>query len=85
DKVNSNSSYVSYTINNTFGKNFRSFINDYRIKEACRILAEEDMQKYAIESIAIMVGFKSKSAFNTIFKEVTGVTPSFYIKSVSQR
>ncbi|MEG1573346.1 MAG: AraC family transcriptional regulator, partial [Bacteroidales bacterium] len=84
ERVNSNSSYVSYIINNTVGKNFRSFINDYRIKEACCILAESKVQKYSIESIATMVGFKSKSAFNTTFKEVTGVTPSFYIKSIQK-
>lgn len=80
EMVNSNSSYVSYIINSSLGGNFRTFINDYRIKEACKLLSDPSNQKYSIETIATMVGFKSKSTFNPIFKEITGVTPSLYVK-----
>lgn len=83
EMVGSNSSYVSQVINQNFDKNFRSFINGYRIKEARRILSDPIGRKYSIASIASMVGFKSKGTFNLIFKEVTGITPSSYIKSLN--
>lgn len=82
--IGSNPTYVSQIINETFKKNFRSFINEYRIKEARRLLSSADYQKYSIESIGTMVGFKSRRSFDTIFKEVTGISPSFYIKSQMQ-
>lgn len=82
--IGSNPTYVSQIINETFKKNFRSFIDEYRIKEARRLLSSADYQKYSIESIGTMVGFKSRRSFDTIFKEVTGISPSFYIKSQMQ-
>lgn len=79
--VESNTRYVSQTINETFGKNFRSFINDYRIEEASLRLM--DMGKYGnftIKAIAESVGYKSHTNFIEIFKKSTGMTPSTYRK-----
>lgn len=85
DIVGSNYNYVSQTINESFNSNFRTFINDYRIKEALKMLSNPTYQKYSIKSIAEMVGFKSRNTFDTIFKEVTGVTPSFYVREMKDR
>lgn len=82
--VGSNQSYVSQTINDAFKRNFRTFINDYRIKEARKMLSDPQYQKYSIKSIATMVGFKSRNTFDTNFKEVIGVTPSFYTRSINR-
>lgn len=82
--INTNRTYLSRVINDSFGNNFKTFINGYRIKEARKMLSDSEYKKYSIESISIMVGFKSKSQFNIIFKEITGVTPSFYIKSLKR-
>lgn len=84
EMVDSNQTYVSRTINDTFKRNFRTFINDYRIKEARRMLSDPSYHKYSIKSIATMVGFKSRNTFDTTFKEVTGVTPSFYVRSLNR-
>ena len=80
--VQSNHTSVSQSINAGMKKNFRAFLNSYRIREAQRILAMPDAGKYTIEAIAVRVGFKSRSGFVNVFKETTGVTPSFYLKSV---
>ena len=80
--VNSNRTYISKIINQEFRKNFSSFVNEYRIKEALRMLQAEDYQKYSVEGISKMVGFESRSTFNIVFKEITGVTPTFYIQSL---
>lgn len=68
--------HLSIVINSMLGKNFSTFINEYRIKEAVSLL---DGDKDAnILSVAFMSGFSSKSSFNTTFKRVTGKTPSEY-------
>ena len=83
--VQSNQNYVSQAINHALNKNFRSFINSYRIREAQRIFSQPDAQKYTIEFVTQQVGFKSVSAFYDAFKEITGVTPKFYIQSLQER
>ncbi len=82
DMLQSNRAYVSQVINSALDKNFRSFINEYRIREATRLFSEKDASKYTIESVALMTGFKSRNTFNATFKEITGVSPSFYLKSM---
>ena len=72
-------SYISQVINELFNRNFSNFLNEYRIKEAKKILSASPNLKYTIESVAEMVGYKSKTAFNNAFKKHVGVTPSFYL------
>lgn len=77
----SNTNYVSQTINSTFGKNFRSFVNEYRIKVAMkRIMDNGRYSNYSIQGIAESVGYKSASNFIAAFKKFTGMTPSLYQK-----
>jgi tetratricopeptide (TPR) repeat protein len=80
----SNYTYVSQVINNAFKKNFRSFLNSYRIREAERLFSEEDTAKYTIEAVAFQVGFKSRSAFYDAFKEINGISPNFFLKSMQK-
>lgn len=77
--LNINRTYLSQIINGYFKKNFNTFINEYRIKEAQKKLLTNN--NITIEAISQEVGFKSKSAFNTAFKNYTGVTPSFFVKN----
>lgn len=80
--VGTNRTYVSSYINSAEGKNFRTFLNEYRIQVAQRIFARPESAKYTVETVAAMVGFKSSSSFRDAFKEITGVTPGFYMKSI---
>lgn len=84
-EAGSNHTYVSRAIKNATGKSFRAFINGYRVSEAQRIFAESDSAKYTIESVALMVGFKSRNTFHDVFKDITGVSPNFYLKSLRER
>lgn len=79
--VGSNTKYVSTIINKSLGKNFRSFINEYRIREAERRI--KDATHYGhltIQAIAESVGIKSKTTFVEAFKRQTGLNPSVYAK-----
>jgi len=83
--VQSNATYVSQVINTELKKNFRSFLNSYRIQEAQRLFSELDLSKYTIAAIAHEVGFRSPAAFRSTFKEITGVTPNFYLKAMQKQ
>jgi YesN/AraC family two-component response regulator len=67
---------LSQFLNNNLGKNFTTFINEIRIKEACEIILSNDKQ--TLESIGYDVGFNSKSTFFAAFKKYTGTTPLNY-------
>lgn len=80
--LNTNTKYVSYCINTCFDKNFSTFVNEYRIHEAIRLIDTDTIQQYTLEAIAEQSGFKSRSVFITAFKKVTGKTPSQFKKDI---
>ena len=63
---------------------FPALVNNLRVSEARRMLADEKYRHYSIEGIARSVGFSSKSAFNVAFKKITGLTPSFFRESAEK-
>jgi len=67
---------LSQILNEKLNKNFKTFLREYRIKEACTLLLNDSNR--SILSIAYAVGFRSKSAFNTSFLSITNLTPSKY-------
>jgi AraC-like DNA-binding protein len=69
---------LSQIINETFTKNFKSYILEYRIKESMKILADTKHSKLTILEVLYQVGFNSKSAFNNQFKLYTNLTPIEY-------
>jgi len=79
-RLNSNNKYVSQLINNDLKKNFVLFVNEYRIQEAKKLLLDKSNNNLTIESIGYDAGFKSKSAFNAVFKKITNQTPSEFRK-----
>ncbi|WP_347838138.1 tetratricopeptide repeat protein [uncultured Draconibacterium sp.] len=76
--LDTNTSYLSQIINDVFNCNFPSFLNQLRVEEAQRLLKNPEYHNLTIEGIGTQSGFKSKSVFNSAFKKITGVTPSFY-------
>ena len=78
-KLGASSNEVSFLINETYGENFYTFINKYRIQEAMFLLESEKYNKLNILGIAFQSGFNSKTTFNTAFKKITGKPPTAYI------
>ena len=76
NEMNIQSYQLSQFLNNNLGKNFTTFINEIRVKEACEIIISNDKQ--TLESIGYDVGFNSKSTFFAAFKKHTGTTPLNY-------
>ncbi len=81
DTLGTNTRYLSQIINEHYNVNFFTFINNYRIEDSKAILLSEKGRLYTIEAIANMVGFHSKSSFNTSFKRNTGYTPTDFRKN----
>jgi len=77
--------FLSEVINEHMGKNFYTLINDYRVEEVKRRIVDPAYKYLTILAIAYDSGFNAKSSFNTIFKEMTGMTPSEYQRSVTAR
>ena len=76
EEINMPSHQLSQFLNNNLGKNFTSYVNEFRIETACRIISSNN--KLTLESVGYDVGFNSKSTFFAAFKKHTGTTPLNY-------
>ncbi len=63
-----------------FHCNFFEFVNSYRIQEFKHKAHSREFRNLTILGIALECGFNSKSSFNRIFKESTGITPGDFLK-----
>lgn len=78
--VSSNRHHLSQVLNEKLGLSFYDYINSYRVNEAKLFLSDPERANQKIASIAYDAGFNSLSAFNDVFKKMTGQTPSQYRK-----
>ena len=74
-----NSNQLSQVINELLQKNFHQLINEYRVEEVKQNINDTSR---TLLGIALDSGFNSKSSFNRIFKDITGLTPSEYKNSL---
>lgn len=81
--MNISTHQLSQAINQNLNTNFYKFVNAYRVEEVKKKLKNPEFEKYSILGIAFESGFNSKSTFNKIFKEETGMTPSEFKRSES--
>lgn len=70
---------VSRIINIHFGKSFPQLLNERRIEDAKRLLAQTDAP---VRTVAEEVGFNSLATFNRVFKEISGTNPGAYRQGV---
>lgn len=84
-ELNIPSHHLSQVINKNIGQNFFDFINHYRIEEVKSKITHPYYQKYSVLGIALEAGFNSKSAFNRVFKNITGQTPTQFKKQHSAK
>jgi AraC-like DNA-binding protein len=73
---------LSQVINKNIGLNFFDFINSYRVEEIKAKIANPEYNRFSLLGIAFESGFNSKSAFNRVFKNLSGETPTQYKKRV---
>ncbi len=75
---------LSRLLNEEIGKSFSTFINEYRVQAAQRVLEADVDKEKTNYAIALESGFRSESVFYVNFKKITGTTPSKYRKTFAQ-
>ncbi|KFF25328.1 response regulator transcription factor [Chryseobacterium vrystaatense] len=80
-----NTKYLSEVINSSKGKNFNGYINELRINHIALLLRTDPAYlNYKVSYLAEYSGFSSHSAFTTVFRSVTGMSPNAYIQEISK-
>ena len=69
-----NKVYLSKTINYYSGKNFRSYINYYRVMYAMELFRKN--KSLTVSELGALAGFHSGTTFNQAFKAVMQESPS---------
>lgn len=80
DLLHTNTKYLSQVVNHQAGVNFQQFTNLYRVEEAKNKIVKESLSNLTLYGIALQCGFKNKSTFYKVFKEVTGFTPKEFVR-----
>lgn len=80
DILNSNRTYLSSCINESTGKSYSIWINDFRIKYAIKLM--HNNTTINVKDMASMCGFSSNETFYKNFKQRCGVTPSQYLNQI---
>lgn len=78
-----NENILSNTINAHYDKNFRSFINELRVKEVENRLLNKGSRNLSLLGLASECGFNSEASFYRIFKKTTGLTPKQFLETRS--
>jgi len=64
--------------------NFNQYINSFRVKSFKENVRSGKFDNLTLLGIAFESGFDSKSTFNRVFKQMEGITPTAYKKSLSR-
>ncbi len=77
ERISAPEHHLRALINKSMGhRNFRSYLNGYRMAEAKAALGDPEKAALPILTIAMDAGFASLASFNRAFKQTTGSTPS---------
>jgi AraC-like DNA-binding protein len=73
--------HLSQAINSKLNMSFYDLLASYRIEHAKQLLLDKTLEQYKIDQIAFDSGFNSRSSFTSIFKKISGITPSQFRKN----
>ncbi|WP_275153579.1 helix-turn-helix domain-containing protein [Elizabethkingia meningoseptica] len=84
--MDTNTKNLSYIIKKYRKKDFTTYTNELRIHYIVKKLTEEPVyRQYKIRVLAEEAGFSSHSKFATTFKNITGASPSDFVKDITGR
>lgn len=85
EKLETNTSYLSKTINTYKGKSYTTYITELRIDAALiKLKNSKTLQSYNMTAIAAAFGFKRQETFSKAFKAHTGIYPSQFLKNLTK-
>lgn len=62
-----------------FGQSFTSYLSEYRVREAKKLLAQPNV---IVKEVGVRVGYMDSNYFTKVFKRLEGVNPSDYRMSI---
>lgn len=77
-RLYTNKVYLSRTVNTLSGRNFRQFVNYYRVKYSTELFRQDPRLK--VEELAMMSGFHTVVSFNMAFHLFMNETPSEWMR-----
>ncbi|SMC70648.1 AraC family transcriptional regulator [Moheibacter sediminis] len=84
-ELETNTKYLSHVINKNKQTDFNNYINRLKINYIVGKLHDEPIySNYKISYLADECGFSSHSKFTTIFKNVTGVSPTTFLSHLAE-
>ncbi|MEE9407766.1 MAG: helix-turn-helix domain-containing protein, partial [Polaribacter sp.] len=84
NKLNSNTSYVSKTINKNKHQSFKDYLNKLRIDFiVVELRNNSKLRRHSLDAIAKDIGYSNGSSFSKIFKKITGINPSYFIDKLN--
>lgn len=81
DLMNMSQSTLYRKLKSLTGMSANEFIRNIRIKKACLLLQNTDLQ---VSDVAYMVGFTDPKYFGLIFKKEKGMSPTKYMESIKK-
>jgi AraC-like DNA-binding protein len=75
---------ISAVLNQHMEKSFNEFINGYRVAAFKEKIGQPGMEQLTIAGVAAECGFNSQATFQRTFKEITGLSPSAYLKTAEK-
>ncbi|WP_109098564.1 AraC family transcriptional regulator [Aquimarina sp. AU58] len=75
---------LSKVINDGLDKNFSDFVNEYRVNAIIEKLHSGNYDHITLLGLSFECGFNSKTTFNRVFKNIKGITPLHYKKSIKK-
>lgn len=76
--------YISRSVNRCARKNLLGYLNEYRVKEAIRIMSDNGASRLSIDAVAADSGFNDRKSFHRIFKQFTGLSPSAFRDNIGK-
>ena len=74
--------YLSQAVNRCTDENFSTYLNEFRVKEAVRLMSDPKSQVFSIDGVAVDAGFNDRITFYRVFKKMTGVSPSTFRSNI---
>ncbi len=80
--MNYSEAYFCKLFKQCFSKNFTSYLTEYRVKEAKRMLEQPTVN---VKDVGKAVGYMDSNYFARVFKRITGQTPTEYRMCIFQQ
>jgi ligand-binding sensor domain-containing protein/AraC-like DNA-binding protein len=73
---------LSYIFSQYMNVTFYDYINRFRVDEFKQIVAKQGVDSLTLSALAEKAGFSSRASFFRYFKEIEGISPGEYIKTL---